>query len=115
MDIQNVKKYMKKNRITYEELAMRSKLSISTIKKIFSGISQYPRIDTIQAIENALGIEHIEFTENEKSLGVGNYGTKLSNEEWDWIETLSELKRVKGDDAVAAVLTMIKALIEDKK
>lgn len=44
MEIQAIKKYMKENKITYDELAERSKLSISTIKKIFSGISQYPRI-----------------------------------------------------------------------
>lgn len=56
MEIKEIKNYLKKNNITYEELAKRSNLSISTIKKIFSGISQYPRIDTVQAIERALGI-----------------------------------------------------------
>ena len=76
MDIQSIKKYMKDNKITYDELANRSKLSISTIKKIFSGISQYPRIDTIQAIERALGLEESatqkspqdELSEGEKML-----------------------------------------------
>lgn len=58
MDIQDIKKYMKTNKITYDELAARSKLSISTIKKIFSGVSQYPRIDTMQAIERALGLDN---------------------------------------------------------
>ena len=56
MDVQSIKNYMKINKITYDELAERSGLSISTIKKIFSGISQYPRIDTMQAIEKALGL-----------------------------------------------------------
>ena len=56
MEIQAIKKYMKDNHITYDELSKRSGLSISTIKKIFSGISQYPRIDTVQAIERALGL-----------------------------------------------------------
>ena len=40
MEIQEIKKYMKSNHITYEQLAQRSGLSISTIKKIFSGIAQ---------------------------------------------------------------------------
>lgn len=57
MEIQAMKKYMKENHITYEELAKRSGISISTIKKIFSGISQYPRIDTIRTIERALGLD----------------------------------------------------------
>ena len=67
MEIQEIKKYMRTNKITYDELANRSGLSISTIKKIFSGISQYPRIDTMQAIEAALGIEEKPFTEKELS------------------------------------------------
>ena len=57
MEIQEIKAYMKNKKITYDELANRSGLSISTIKKIFSGISMYPRVDTMQAIERALGIE----------------------------------------------------------
>lgn len=72
-------------------------------------------VDYILGLEDDAGMKPIRFTENEKSLGVGNYGTKLTDEEWEWIETLSELKRVKGDDAVAAVLTMVKTLIETKK
>lgn len=57
MEIQEIKAYMKSEKITYDELARRSGLSISTIKKIFSGISKYPRIDTIQIIEKALGLD----------------------------------------------------------
>jgi transcriptional regulator with XRE-family HTH domain len=70
MDIQEIKTYMKANKITYDELAARSRLSISTIKKIFSGISKYPRIDTIQTIERALGLDKREsdFSEEEKKL-----------------------------------------------
>ena len=68
--IQEIKSYMKANRITYDELSERSGLSISTIKKIFSGISQYPRIDTMETIRRALGIEEqpSEYSEEEKRL-----------------------------------------------
>lgn len=57
MDIKTIKTFMKQNHITYEDLAKKSGLSISTIKKVLSGISQYPRVDTMQAIEHALGID----------------------------------------------------------
>lgn len=56
MTVEEIKKYMKDNKITYEELAQKANLSISTVKKIFSGSAKYPRIDTMQAIEKALGI-----------------------------------------------------------
>lgn len=72
MDVQEIKAYMKSKKITYDELSDKSGLSISTIKKIFSGISQYPRIDTIQAIEKALGISQEEtaptYTEEQRQL-----------------------------------------------
>lgn len=56
MEVEEIKKYMKNHKITYEELAEKADLSISTVKKIFSGSAKYPRIDTMQAIEKALGI-----------------------------------------------------------
>ena len=116
MEIQAIKKYMKDNHITYEELAQRSNLSISTIKKIFSGISQYPRIDTMQAIEAALCLNtrDISFTDEEKAVGIGTHGTSLSDEEWEIIELFSELKRVKGEATARAIKTMIKSILNEK-
>lgn len=70
MEISEIKKYMKDKHITYNELADMSGISISTIKKIFSGISVYPRIDTIRTIEKALGIEE-EKTPPGKDLSEG--------------------------------------------
>lgn len=115
MEVQAIKKYMKDHKITYDELAERSGLSISTIKKIFSGISQYPRIDTMQAIEAALGLNQtpVTITDNDKAVGVGTHGTQLSDEEWELLELFSELKRVKGETTVRAIVTMIKNLLEE--
>lgn len=72
MEIQEIKAYMKANKITYQDLAERTGLSLSCITKIFGGYARYPRIDTIQTIERALGIEEktppVELTEGEKKL-----------------------------------------------
>lgn len=56
MDIQEIKAYMKKNKISYEKLAEMTGLSVSTITKIFGGFAKYPRVDTIETIERALGL-----------------------------------------------------------
>lgn len=56
MGVQEIKIYLKKNRITYDKLAEISGIPIGTIKSIFSGRTVSPRIDTITAIEKALGI-----------------------------------------------------------
>ncbi len=53
--IEEIKTYMKKNKITYKMLADKMGLSISTITKIFGGYAKFPRADTMDAIKRALG------------------------------------------------------------
>lgn len=73
MQIAEIKAYLKKHKITYEQLAEKTGLSVSTIKKVFAGISQYPRLDTMQAIEQALGINEKSLTElGEADMNVNN-------------------------------------------
>lgn len=60
MDIIEIKKYLKEHKITYKMLAEMSGVPESTLKNIFGGFTPNPRIDTIEAIERALGL-------NEKS------------------------------------------------
>ena len=57
MKIEDIKSFLKQNKITYEKLYELSGISISTIKKIFSGQAKYPRVDTVEAIEKALGLD----------------------------------------------------------
>jgi len=56
MEISEIKIILKERKITYEDLAKMTGLSKSTITKIFGGFAKYPRVDTMQAIEKALGI-----------------------------------------------------------
>lgn len=56
MQINEIKLYLKKQKITYEELSLKSNIPIGTLKSIFSGRTPNPRIDTVKAIERALGI-----------------------------------------------------------
>ena len=117
MEVQAIKKYMKDNHITYDELAAKSGLSISTIKKIFSGISQYPRIDTMQAIETALELNQpLKFTDEEKALGVvTDYKERLTEDETELIDLYRALKDEKGQATANAVRSMIRTLIDGKK
>lgn len=56
MTIEEIKIYMKKNKITYQELSDMSNIPITTLKDIFRGAIKNPRIDTFNAIETALGL-----------------------------------------------------------
>lgn len=62
MTVQEIKKYMKENGITQLKLAEIADIPIGTIRDIFRGATKNPRIDTMQAIENALGL-------NKKAVG----------------------------------------------
>jgi len=57
MEISEIKTFMKANKITYKDLSEKSGVPESTLKNIFAGFTQNPRIDTMQAIEKALGLD----------------------------------------------------------
>ena len=57
MDIERIKKIMKEKKITQTNLSEITKVPLQTIKCIMSGRTKYPRIDTVEAIERALGID----------------------------------------------------------
>ena len=56
MDIPEIKRIMKERGITQIELSKKSNIPLQTIRKIFAGITGSPRVDTMQAIEKALGL-----------------------------------------------------------
>ena len=58
MTIEEIKAYMKKRKITYAMLSERSGVPVGTLKSIFSYRTPTPRIDTLQAIETALGLSN---------------------------------------------------------
>lgn len=118
MDITVWKKKKKELHWTHDDLARESGISRRTIAGIFSGDPRYasPTLNTVEAIERALGIggQTLEWTEEDKALGVGSHPTVLSEDEWEWLELRSEVLRLKGKDYLDMLERMIKAAIEIK-
>ena len=56
MQIVEIKKILKERKITYKELSEKSGISLKTLEAIFAGYVKHPRIDTMEAIESALGL-----------------------------------------------------------
>ena len=98
--------------ISIEELSIRANLPKSTVEKILFGVVKHPRVDTLQAIERALGLAPT-FTDEERALGAGQEKTVLSPEEWEWLEQMEELKQKKGAIAVKVIQDMIRAYIDN--
>lgn len=55
-----------------------------------------------------------QWTEQERALGVGTHPTYLSDDEWEWLELGSEIKRTMGEEYFETVKTMLTAITEKK-
>ena len=113
VNIETWNKARKQKGITLDDLAKQTDISISTIKDIFRGKTDNPRIDTVQAIERALGLS-TEWTAEEVKAGVGNHPVTLSQEEWEIIELFSEIKRIKGEAYCKTLIAMLRGIVENK-
>ncbi len=68
MDRIEILKIRKKaTRLTFDDLAKKSGIPKKTLSNIFRGLTKNPRIDTLEAIERALGISSSISTQNKKS------------------------------------------------
>lgn len=65
--VAKVKKELEKQHMTYKELSEKSEVPLDTLNNFFRGKTKNPRIDTIQAIEHALGLDKI--TPEERAAG----------------------------------------------
>lgn len=73
MDIFKIKKALKDKHMTYANLSELTGIPIGTIKRLLSGVTVNPRIDTIEKIEEVLGFPSSDMvspylTEQEESL-----------------------------------------------
>lgn len=113
VDIATLKSAKRAKKLTYEELSKVSKIPLSTIYDIFRGVTTSPRIDTMQAIENALGITS-QWTEEEIAQGVGNHPVPLEQEELYWVDLLNRVKDKLGEKYLSAVLQMLETTLQNK-
>lgn len=115
MEVEKLNDERKRQGLSVAELAKKANLPQGTVEKVLFGIVKNPRIDTMQAIERALGLS--EWSAEEKAEGVGNHPTYLNEGETEWIELRSEILRVFGQDYLDALTSSLQKLTEisDKK
>ncbi len=105
----------KQLKLTNQEISEISGIPKRTIEDFFSGASENPRIDTVDAINKVLGIKSDadEWTDEEKALGVGRRAIYLSEDEFDWLELRSQVIEVQGESYLNTLIAMIKAGITE--
>lgn len=100
MDLQLWIKRKKELKLSYDELAKMTGISRRTIVGIFKGETTAPRIDTVQAIEKALGLD--EKTPSDEELSEGERAL---------IELVSQLT----DDEIKQIAQFIQFLVSQRK
>lgn len=111
--IQEIKAHLKQNSITYQQLSDKSGIPLNTLKNLFRGKTVNPRIDTMQAIERALGLAPT-FTAEEQAQGAVNTPTVLSDRDLHTLGIINRAEDVLGYEYVDAYLTAIDIAVEQK-
>ncbi len=112
--IEALKKAKKLHKLTLDELAARSGVAKRTIEDIFQGKTKNPRIDTVQAIERALGLAPT-FTEAERALGLSdNHAVVLSDVDRRDFHILARAREKLGNDYVDTYMKLLELATENK-
>ena len=117
MEIQELKKYLKDHKITYDELAKMTGLSVSAITKIFGGFAKYPRIDTMQRIEKALGLssQPLQWSAADQASGVtDNAQMTVTSAEMELVEIYRDIGRTQGEKAQRLVIKFAEMIFNNK-
>lgn len=96
MDINKIKQVMKEKKITQLQLSKITGIPLQTIKCILIGRTKFPRIDTVDAIEKALGLnktptENFTLSNIEKEI-IKNYNQLETNRKIIVVEILQNLR-----------------------
>lgn len=108
VNIEMLKKAKKERKMTYEQLSQMSNIPLSTIYDIFRGITSSPRIDTMQAIERALGLTPA-FTEEKTgqiSTSLPTSSVSLTEKETRLLRAFSELVDEMQDYIIESTETL---------
>lgn len=115
MNLDLWKKRKKELNLTLADIAEETHISISTIKDIFRGETYAPRIDTVQAIEKALGIDSNLWTAKDYENGVTDKKRVwITADEETWLNYYKELQSISDQD-YNTVCLFIETLIKNKK
>ncbi len=95
-DLELWKQAKKNQKLTLEDIAKKSNIGISTIKDIFRGVTYAPRLDTVEAIEKALGINQPNAN---KGVWIPVYGNIAAGIPIEAIEDIIDQEEIPTDMA----------------
>lgn len=101
IDVERLKRAKKEQHMTFEQLSDKSGIPQSTLYDIFRGIRTYPRLETVQAIERALGINERSPSGERKGGGkwIPVYGRIAAGIPIEAIEDIIDQEEIPADMA----------------
>lgn len=115
MEVAKLNEERKRQNLSVAELAKKAQLPKGTIEKVLFGIVKNPRIDTMQAIERALGLSPSIFSEEDYSKGVTDEANiRVNTREYKWHELGVEVFETKGEEYYNTLVQMIEGIINTK-
>lgn len=111
MNIEQLKNEKKKRKMTLQEISDLSGIPKRTVDQIFSGKTTNPRVDTLKAIEKALGINS-EWTAEEYANGVREFKKELiTADEDELLYLFREIGKKHGKQAQQAIITVVEKML----
>lgn len=111
MTILEIKSFMKTNKITYEMLSKKSGIPLTTLKYIFSGKTENPRIDTMRAIETALEID-TAWTSNDLTNGISlTKKVSITADEEEVLDKVKDVIALLGEDGKELIVDFCNMLL----
>ncbi len=112
MNIEQLKIEKKKRKMTLQEISDLSGIPKRTVDQIFSGKTTNPRVDTLNAIERALGI-YSEWTAEEYANGVREFKKEIiTTQEDELLYLFRELGKKHGEEAQRVIFTVIENMLK---
>lgn len=111
MNISEIKKYMKANKMTQIELAEKSGIPLQTLRGIFSGKTRNPRIDTMESIRNVLESEHFITIEERAAGAIGTKKISITPIEDEMLYLFREIGKKHGEQAQKALITVAEKML----
>ncbi len=109
MKLKTLKEQKKKLKLTFNELSEMTNIPKRTLEEIFAGRTQNPRIDTMEAIEKALGLQS-----EERAQGIGDYvNTPLTANESEFLNLYRDIGDKYGADRQKTVLKLLEAILDE--
>lgn len=115
MDIQILKQKKKELNFTFEELSQKSGVPIQTLHNIFRGYTVNPRIDTMKAIEKALGIGQTGIPEEDRIAGSEDTTTiSVSSAIYEWVELGENILEEKGEEFFESLKKVLCEVVKNR-